>query len=237
MKTRITLLLLLFTLIAHAQYNDDYYYYDNEPQFGLGVGYNLTSLLGDEVKPLEFSFRFKINHKNQLQVYLPLLRSSNSFHSKNHHAMELIKTSVDTKKRVYGVGIDYDYAVQSYQSLQFLLGLRGEFNLYKYRTELTNTAPAATSNHKNREYTYRETEMTNYLLSPTAGLRLNLNKFTLDAKLLLSMRFRNGDEENRVETQRGVTQSPYIQTEEWTNSVSSSFKLKPAVVVSMAYYF
>ena len=63
MKTRITLLLLLFTLIAHAQYNDDYYYYDNEPQFGLGVGYNLTSLLGDEVKPLEFSFRFKINHK------------------------------------------------------------------------------------------------------------------------------------------------------------------------------
>lgn len=234
MKTRITLLLLLFTLIAHAQY-DDYYYYDNEPKFGLGFGYNLASVLDNDVKPLEFSFRFKIDHKNQLQVYIPLLRKSNSFSSKNNQSMELIKTSLRTKKRVYGVGIDYDYAVRSYQSIDFLLGLRGEFNLYKHRTELTNTTPSSTNNYKNREYTYRQTETTNYLISPTAGLRISLNKFAIDAKFLLTMLSKNGDEDNRIDVQRGI--SGNTQPEEWTASVSNSFKLKPGVVMSMAYYF
>lgn len=237
MKTRITLFLLLFTLIAQAQYNYDYYYYDNEPKFGLGVGYNLTSVLGDEVKPFEVSFRFKINHKNQLQVYIPLLRNSNSFNSKNNQSIELIKTSVRTKKRVYGVGIDYDYAVQSYQSLDFLLGFRGEFNMYKHRTELTNTTPSSTNNYKNREYTYRETEITNYLISPTAGLRISLNKFAIDAKFLLTMLSKNGDEDNRIEIQKGVGGNTNTQPKEWTNSVSNSFKLKPGVVMSVAYYF
>ena len=149
--------------------------------------------------------------------------------------MELIKTSVRTKKRVYGVGLDYDYAVQSYQSVDFLLGLRGEFNLYKHRTELTNTTPSPTNNYKNREYTYRQTESTNYLISPTAGLRISLNKFAVDAKFLLTMLSKNGDEDNRIDVQRGI--SGNTQPEEWTASVSNSFKLKPGVVMSMAYYF
>lgn len=234
MKTRTTLLFLLITLIANAQYD---YYYDDEPKFGLGVGYNFMSILGDDVQPLEFSARFKINNRNLLQIYIPFLKKSDSFKSKDNPAMELMKTSLHTKKRVYGVGIDYDYAVRSYQSLDFVLGIRGEFNLYKFRTELTNSNLSSSSSYRTIENTYLEKEITNYLISPNAGLRLNFNKISIDAKFLLSFLSKNGDIDNSIEIKEGVAPNFNSTTEEWTDNISSSFKLKPGVVMSVAYYF
>ena len=234
MKTRITLLFLLVTLIANAQY--DYYYHD-EPMFGLGVGYNLMSVVGDDVQPLEFSVRFKINKKNLLQLYIPFLRQSDSFKSKDNPTMELMKTSLHTKKRVYGVGLDYDYALHSYQSLDFVIGLRAEFNLYKLRTQLTNTSPLSASNYKTIEHTYRNKENSNYLITPNAGLRLNFNKFAVDAKFLLSMLSKRGDVDNSIEIKSGVDPNMTSKTEEWSDAISNSFKLKPGVVMSVGYCF
>ena len=69
MKQRLTLLLLLIASVAHAQYD---YYYDG-PMFGVGVGYNFTSLVDDDVRPFEISLRYRINNDNLLQLFVPFL--------------------------------------------------------------------------------------------------------------------------------------------------------------------
>ena len=49
MKSRLTLLLLLIASIAFAQDS----YYSNQTQVGVGIGGNLVSVVGEDIKPTE----------------------------------------------------------------------------------------------------------------------------------------------------------------------------------------
>ena len=137
MKTKLTFLFLVLVSLANAQ-SDDYYYTVDQPMFGIGVGYNFVSIVGNDVRPVEVSFRYRINNNNMLQLYVPFLHQNDDFTSQGHPDIELIDTSLDSKKRLYGVGLDYDYALQTFSALDFVVGLRAEYQLYKYTTLLTN---------------------------------------------------------------------------------------------------
>lgn len=231
MKSKLTLLFLLIASVGYAQY--DYYY--NESMFGMGVGYNFVSIVDNDVRPLEASFRYRINSSHTLQLYIPFLKQDDSFKSKDNSEMDLINTSLSTKRRFYGVGFDYDYALRSYYSLDFLIGVRTEFHLYEYRTKLVNTHSSA-SNYSNIEYIFRDKKNSGYVVSPTAGMRLNLNRFSVDAKFLLSMVSTSGDVNNSIEIRKGKQPNLNSTTKEWTDHISSNFKLKPGIAVSISYF-
>lgn len=233
MKTRITLLFLLITLIANAQYD---YYYHQPTVVGGGVGSNLVSVIGNDVRPVEVSLRVRINRKHTLQLFTPIFKQTDSFNSKDNTDAGFIHSFLKTKKSLYGIGVDYDYALHTFSSLDFVVGLRAEFQLYKYRTELTNHHPPK-NNYHNIELTHRSEETTNYLITPNAGLRLNFNKFTVDAKFLLSMLSKKGDVDSLTERKTGAQSNMNSSTKEWTDEISNKFKLKPGVVMSVAYYF
>ena len=77
----------------------------------------------------------------------------------------------------------------------------------------------------------------NIIISPNVGMRLYLNKFAIDAKFLLSMISTRGDVNHTIEAKKNLQPSSVSTTEEWTDEISNKFKLKPAVMVSMSYFF
>lgn len=240
MKTKLTLLFICIVSLAQAQY-DDYYYTVDQPMIGLGVGYNFVSMVGNDVRPVEVSFRYRINSKNMLQLYVPFLHQNDDYTSQGHPDIELVNTSLDSKKRLYGVGLDYDYALQSFSALDFVIGLRAEYQLYKYTTSLTNnymkTSAGVSNSFDATDLTSLNKKTSNYIISPNAGMRLYLNKFAIDAKFLLSMISTRGDVDHRIETKKNLPSNIVSTTEEWTDEISTKFKLKPGVMVSMSYFF
>lgn len=239
MKSKLTLLFIFVTSFLYAQY--DYYYYDDVPMFGLGVGYTFKSIVDDDVRPFEVSFRYRINSEHMLQLYLPFMQQDDLYKSKGHPDMELIETSLDTKKRLYGIGVDYDYALQSYMSLDFVIGLRMEYQLYKYRTNLINNYTESdlklNESFDATDLIYRNKKTSNFIVSPNVGFRLRLNRFFIDAKFLTSMLSIRGDVDNRIETRKDLQSNIISNSEEWTDDISNKFKLKPTVMMSMSYFF
>lgn len=237
MKTRLTLLFLLIVSIAQAQYD---YYYD-DLMFGVGVGYNFISIVDDDVRPIELSFKCRINDDHLLQLYVPFLRQDDLFKSIGHPDMKLIATSLDTKKRLYGFGLEYDYVLQSFFLLDFVVGLRADCQLYKYRTDLTNMYPSESAESSNlsnaSDHTFRDMKNLNFVVSPNVGMRVNVNKFSIDAKFLLSMLSMRGDIDNRIEAKEPALSSAISISREWTEDISNKFKLKLGIMMSMSYFF
>ena len=237
MKTRLTLLFFFIVTIAQAQY--DYSY--NDPMFGVGVGYNFTSIVDDDVRPIELSFKCRIDDDHLLQLYVPFLKQDDSFKSIGHPEMELIATLLDTKKRLYGIGLEYDYVLQSFFLLDFVVGLRADCQLYKYRTDLTNTYPSGSAQSSNAlnasDHTFRDIKNLNFVVSPNVGMRVNVNKFSIDAKFLLSMLSMRGDVDNLIEAKEPALSSAISTSREWTEDISNKFKLKMGIMVSMSYFF
>ncbi len=231
MKSRLTLLFLLIASITYAQDS----YYSNQTQVGVGIGSNLVSVVGDDIKPTEISMRFRIHRRHTMQLFIPIYKQSESFKSNEISQVELISTSVSTKKSLYGVGLDYDYALHTYSLIDFIVGLRAEFQLYKYRTHLTNKHPV-TNNYINQELTHSEKKTSNYLISPNAGVRLNLGNLSIDAKFLLSMLSKNGDTDGTIERRRGEQSNISSTTTEFSDKISNKFKLKPGVTFSVSFY-
>jgi len=231
MKSRLTLLFLLIASITYAQDS----YYSNQTQVGVGIGGNLVSVVGEDIKPTEISMRFRIHRHHTVQLFIPIYKQSESFKSNEISQVGLINTSVSTKKSLYGVGLDYDYALHTYSLLDFIVGLRAEFQLQKYRTDLTNKHPV-TNNYINQELTHSEKKTSNYLISPNAGLRLNLGNLALDAKFLLTMLSKNGDTDGTIERRRGEQSNISSTTTEFSDKISNKFKLKPGVAFSVSFY-
>lgn len=231
MKSRLTLLLLLIAFTTHAQ--DSYYH--NQTQVGAGIGTNFATIIGDNVKPTEISMRFRIHRHHTVQLVIPIFKQSDSFKSRDIAQTPLVNTSLSTKKSLYGIGLDYDYALHTYALLDFIVGLRADFQHYKYRTDLTNEHPI-TNNYINQEYTHSEKKTSNYLISPNAGLRFNLGNLSLDGKFLLTMLSTSGDIDSTVERRRGQQSNTSSTTTEFTDKISNKFKLKPGVVMSVSFY-
>lgn len=41
-------------------------------KIGVGIGYNSNSVIGDSIRPLELSLRYRINDKHTFRVYTPI---------------------------------------------------------------------------------------------------------------------------------------------------------------------
>ena len=231
MKSRLTLLLLLIAFTTHAQ--DSYYH--NQTQVGAGIGSNFVTIVGDNVKPTEISMRFRIHRHHTVQLIIPIFNQSDSFKSRDILQTPLVNTSLSTKKSLYGIGLDYDYALHTYMLLDFVVGLRADFQHYKYRTNLTNEHPI-TNNYINQELTHTEKRTSNYLISPNAGLRLNFGNFAVDGKFLLTMLSTNGNIDGNIEKRRGQQSNISSTTTEFSDKISNKFKLKPGVAVSVSFY-
>ena len=231
MKSRTTLLLLLIAFITHAQ--DSYYH--NQTQVGAGIGSNLVTIVGDDVKPTEISMRFRIHRYHTLQLVIPIFKQSDSFRSRDNAQIPLVNTSLSTKKSLYGIALDYDYALHTYSLFDFIVGVRADFQHYKYRTNLANKHPIV-NNYINQELTHTQKKTSNYLISPNAGLRLNLGNLSLDGKFLLTMLSTNGDIDTTVERRRGEQSNISSTTTEFSDKISNKFKVKPGVVLSVSFY-
>ena len=243
MKSKLlTLLFLFISSVSFAQYSD-YGRYPNpygESGFGIGVGYNLNSVVGKEIRPVEISLRYRIYNEHLLQLYVPLFNQTNSFKSDDVTG-DMVNTSLETKKQLFGIGFDYDYALYNYKSLDFVIGARFEYALCKDRSDLSNKFVRADANtgtdRTDIEDSFREKRTKNFVVSPNAGFRLRLNKVYVDAKVLMSMLSMRGDLEKQTETQRNATSNDVTNTKYTTESISNKFKLKPAVLISMGVFF
>ena len=236
MKTKLTLLLLCFASISFAQYGYPY----GETGFGIGVGYNFNSVVGKDMRPVEISLAYRINDEHLLRLYAPIFQQTNSFNS-DEKVDGMIKTALDTKKRLFGIGFDYDYALHTFSSLDFVVGARVEYALCKDMSDLSNSYLWSETNsgadHTDTDDVFKEKKTRNFVVSPTAGFRLRLNRVYVDAKFLLSMLSLRGDVHNITETRRYAVSNEVKFKEDITESISNKFKLKPAVVISMSFFF
>lgn len=236
MKSKLTILLLFISSITFAQYGYSFY----ETGFGVGVGYNLASVVGKDMHPVELSVAYRINDEHLLRLYAPIFNQNNSFNSEGTK-QGLMKTSLETKRRLLGIGFDYDYALHTYSSLDFVVGARFEYALSKDMSDLSNSYMGADANKGadpiDWDDIFKERKTRNFVVSPSAGFRLRFNRVYIDAKLLLSMLSMRGDEYNVIKTRRNLATGVEINLEESTETLSNKFKLKPAVVISTSFFF
>lgn len=236
MKSKLIIVLLFISSISFAQYGYPY----GETGFGIGVGYNLISVVGKDMHPVELSVAYRINDEHLLRLYAPIFNQNNSFNSEGTK-QGLMKTSLETKRRLLGIGFDYDYALHTYSSLDFVVGARFEYALSKDMSDLSNSYMGADANKGadpiDWDDIFKERKTRNFVVSPSAGFRLRFNRVYIDAKLLLSMLSMRGDEYNVIKTRRNLATGVEINLEESTETLSNKFKLKPAVVISTSFFF
>ena len=236
MKSKLTLVFICIASLTFAQYGGYY----GESGFGMGVGYNLNSVVSKEIHPVEISLRYRLYGVHMLQLYVPIFNQTNSFKSDDVTG-DMVNTSLETKKQLFGIGFDYDYALYNYSSLDFVVGARFEYAMSKDRSDLSNrylrTGSNTATGYTDIEDSFREKKTRNFVVSPNAGFRLRFNKVHIDAKFLMSMLSMRGDLEKQTETQRNATSNDVRNIKYTVESISNNFKLKPAVVVSMSYFF
>ncbi len=236
MKSKLSILFLLISTLTLAQYGYPY----GETGFGIGVGYNLVSVVGKEIDPVELSLAYRINDEHLLRLYTPIFNQNNSFNSEGTK-QGMMKTSLDTKKSLLGIGFDYDYALHTYSSLDFVVGARFEYALSKDMSDLSNSYMGADANNGtdpiDTDDIFKERKTSNFVVSPNAGFRLRFNRVYIDAKLLLSMLSMRGDVYNMIKTRRNSATGVEINLEESTETLSNKFKLKPSVVISTSFFF
>lgn len=237
MKFKKLIILLFVPMLAFAQ-NDTS---AKQQKFGVGLGHNFNSVMGDTIRPFEVSLRYKLNDKHTFQLYAPFLTQNNSFRSEIT-SRHFIQTVLDTKKKAFGIGIGYDYAVYSFSFANFLVGARAEYLSFNYETDMSNnhiwTDPDSGRRYDAIDYTFYTRKGNWFAISPEIGIRTEWNRFFFDAKLLLSGVFLK--KEFYMRTKANIDRQSIIESIEeldWTYPASESFKIKPAVSLSVSYYF
>lgn len=236
MRKTILILLLALPLIGFAQ-NDTP---AKQHRFGVGVGYNFNSVMGDTVRPVELSLRYRIDDKHTFQLYAPFLTQNHSFRSEvsSYH---LVQTVLDTKKRAFGIGIGYDYAIYSYSFVDFLVGARVEYLSFNYETDMSNnhiwTDPDSGHRYHSTDYTFYTQNGNWFAISPEIGTRAEWNRFFFEAKFLLSGVFLKKEFYKRLRTNVDMQSNIESDQVDWTYPATESFKIKPAVSLSVSYYF
>lgn len=164
---RITTLTLLFLLLlpcagfAQANSSADF------KKFGVGIGYSSNSVIGDSIRPLELSLRYRINDRHILQLYAPLSYKRSS-----------IRDVDDTRKEtLWGLGLGYDYTFYSHDHLDFFVGLSADYQWYQIRRDAYQKGPKYSASSDS----YYEVEETYYywnkvrggIINPNMGIRLS----------------------------------------------------------------
>src|SRR5690554_5624425 len=175
--TTLTLLLLVFlpyTGFAQASSSTDF------KKFGIGLGYSFPSFMSDSIRPIELSFRYRINDKHTLQLYAPLSYKKAS-----------IRNLDDTRKEtLWGLGLGYDYTFYSYDYLSFFVGLSGDYQWYESRRDFFAIYDAYYDGDivGKVEKNYFDWKRVNGLsINPGWGIRLIFSRMTIEANMGLSL--------------------------------------------------
>lgn len=86
-------------------------------KFGVGLGYNFNSVMGDTIRPFEVSLRYKLNDKHTFQLYVPIRMKENE-----NYTYSKLKNAAFSEN-LWGLGIKYDHSFFKRNGVDFILGL------------------------------------------------------------------------------------------------------------------
>ena len=224
------LILLMLPFMGLAQ-NDEP---TKQHKFGVGLGYNFNSVMGDTIRPLEVSLRYKLNDKHTFQLYVPFLKSSSSFETE-WSSFHFIQTSKEIKKKAIGVGISYDYTPISISFIDFFVGMRAEYASYYHETNIFNVNMWL----DNRAYDNTFYSKTNnyFAISPNVGVGVKWHEVCFDARFMLSGYLFDKQIHPILSTEVEYPDEIFKHTKDWLKPWESGFKTNWNVVVSASYYF
>lgn len=166
MKRSIFLFLLILPFIGFAQTNQP----SDLKKIGIGIGYNFNSVMSDSIRPVELSLHYRINDKHALKIYTPIGVSKRT-----------IDDSIENthKKKLFGVGLGYDYTLYNYSFFDLLIGLDTSYQWYQSRRDWHSIY-----NRDLDDGSFVETESIYYywdkakgmIISPNVGVRFSVNR-------------------------------------------------------------
>src|SRR5690554_939689 len=143
-------------------------------KFGVGIGYHSNSVIGDSIRPLELSLRYRINDRHTLQLYTPL-----SYKRKSIRYMDDVR-----KYTLWGIGLGYDYRIYAYSYLNFFAGLSADYQWYQERYDSYFKDRIGTSGSYEVEKTYYYWhKVKGVTLNPNIGLRLSFGRLTSEIRV------------------------------------------------------
>lgn len=165
MKRAFFLFLLIFPVLGFAQTNQP----ADLKRIGVGIGYSFNSVMSDSIRPVELSLRYRINDRHTLQLYAPVAMNKRTIDN------AIVNTH---KKKLFGVGLGYDYTLYNYSFLDFLVGINASYQWYESRRDWHSIY-----NRDLDDGAFVETESIYYywdkvkgmIISPNVGLRFSIN--------------------------------------------------------------
>lgn len=176
MKKLTFLLCFFISFMGYAQTEQP----SKQHKFGVGLGYNFNSVIGDSIRPVELSLRYRVNDKHTLHLYAPLSFKKTSIHNAD-----------DTRKQtLYGIGIGYDYTFYTYSHLDFFAGLSADYQWYQNRWDFHRTYDI----YEGAEFQYKKEDIYFYwdkargvTLAPHLGFRFSTHKVGTELNLNLGI--------------------------------------------------
>ena len=225
MKKTFLLFFILFPFIAYSQTEKTGEY----RKFGIGMGYRFNSVMGDSLRPVEISLRYRINDRHTLQLYAPVSYKKTSI----RHADDI------WKQTLWGVGLGYDYIYCTYSHMAFFAGIKADYQWYQNRNDEYYKGPkhlSDGSSFETEQIYYYWDKSRGLTISPNIGIRFFPIK-NIATEALISIPFSK---------ERKESYSFYSETAPGGNGSSemfypdkriNQFKISSNIYVNISYYF
>lgn len=165
MKKPIFLLLVILPVLGFAQTNQS----SDLKKIGIGIGYSFNSVMSDSIRPIELSLRYRINDRHTLQLYAPVAMNKRTIDD------AIINTH---KKKLFGVGLGYDYTLYNCSFLDLLIGVNAGYQWYESRRDwhsIYNSILDDGSYVEKESFYYYWDKVKGIIISPNAGVRFSIN--------------------------------------------------------------
>ena len=122
MKKLVFFLLLLLPVAATSKnFNNDV----PKHRVGISAGYNFKNILGDTLRPFEISLKYQFKGRHTFHFSVPFYYSiyrTDYIGAPDQHGLQYTDRN---KRRMYGLGVGYDYTIPVYKFISGFFG--GEF--------------------------------------------------------------------------------------------------------------
>ncbi len=228
MKIKTTILTLLFLLLlpssgfAQTSSSIDF------KKLGVGIGYSSSSVIGDSIRPVKLSFRYRIGDKHTVQLYTPLSYKRSS-----------IRHSDDTRKEtLWGLGLGYDYTFHTYTYLDFFVGLNTDYQWYQTRHDSYYKYPI--HNVDGTSYEIEETyyfwhKVNGLVVNPNIGTRLSFGNIT--SEVVINIPFSKLKKEAYSFYEEIVPAGKSTSEKFYPDNKINKLKLSTNISINIAYYF
>lgn len=197
-------------------------------RFGMALEYGFYSLIGDSVRPVNLSFRYKMRDKHTFQLYVPL-----SF--KRSH---IRKTSNVRKETVYGIGIGYDYTFVSYSLFDFFAGIKADYRWYQSRYDRYSVYPVYKEDkiaYEQKEEFYYRDKVNGISLTPNAGIRVSAGRVATELLMDISINRLERDAYSFTEINYPAAKSTWEEL--YPDKDITELKVCPGISINLSYYF